>query len=243
MPPASRLSLFDARSTGDSIQLSEKSRWVKPTGQMPSDSSGRLHRATTPARNQSPCPMCPNLLGCRSIPAPGGRPDTAAAERSREARDPWTHPELATHLLAPSGLSATWMIPGSPRSPMRSRPSARFIGRTTPALCPTARSDRPPSAGRRHPSAHARSRRRPADRRNGAVGRANDASRLILCISPYVRYEELERGPASFDLVVSEATAADVLARATRPPARWARPRDDRRPADPACPDRGGRRR
>ena len=34
---------------------------------------------------------------------------------------------------------------------------------------------------------------------------------LILCISPYVRYEELERGSRLVDLVLGEATAADVL--------------------------------
>jgi hypothetical protein len=34
---------------------------------------------------------------------------------------------------------------------------------------------------------------------------------LILCVSPYVRYEELERRSGVVDLVISEAVAADVL--------------------------------
>jgi hypothetical protein len=37
------------------------------------------------------------------------------------------------------------------------------------------------------------------------------APRLVLCISPYVRYAELERWSGLVDFVVSEATAADVL--------------------------------
>ena len=41
---------------------------------------------------------------------------------------------------------------------------------------------------------------------------ANDAAwALILCISPYVRYEELERWSGVADLVVSEAVAGEVL--------------------------------
>jgi hypothetical protein len=39
------------------------------------------------------------------------------------------------------------------------------------------------------------------------------APALILCISPYIRYEELEKWASAVDLVVSEATAADVLPR------------------------------
>jgi hypothetical protein len=40
---------------------------------------------------------------------------------------------------------------------------------------------------------------------------------LILCVGPYVRYEELERFSGLVDLLLSEATACDVLARhATR---------------------------
>ncbi len=34
---------------------------------------------------------------------------------------------------------------------------------------------------------------------------------VILCVSPYIRYEELERWSGLVDLIVSEATAADVL--------------------------------
>ena len=50
---------------------------------------------------------------------------------------------------------------------------------------------------------------------------------LILCVGPYVRYEELERYSGLVDLVLSEATAADVIprhvarlldGRPTRPP-------------------------
>ena len=36
---------------------------------------------------------------------------------------------------------------------------------------------------------------------------------VVLCISPFVRYEELERWSPLADLVISEATAADVLPR------------------------------
>ena len=36
---------------------------------------------------------------------------------------------------------------------------------------------------------------------------------LILCVGPYVRYEELERYSGLVDLVLSEATAADVIPR------------------------------
>jgi CheY-like chemotaxis protein len=36
---------------------------------------------------------------------------------------------------------------------------------------------------------------------------------LILCVGPYVRYEELERYSGLVDLVLSEATACDVLSR------------------------------
>jgi len=36
---------------------------------------------------------------------------------------------------------------------------------------------------------------------------------IVLCVSPYVRYEELERWSSLADLVLSEATAADVLPR------------------------------
>jgi hypothetical protein len=36
---------------------------------------------------------------------------------------------------------------------------------------------------------------------------------LILCVGPYVRYEELERYSGLVDLVLSEATACDVVAR------------------------------
>jgi hypothetical protein len=36
---------------------------------------------------------------------------------------------------------------------------------------------------------------------------------LVLCVGPYVRYEELERYSGLVDLVLSEATAADVLPR------------------------------
>ena len=43
---------------------------------------------------------------------------------------------------------------------------------------------------------------------------------LILCVGPYVRYEELERYSGLVDLVLSEATAADVIPRHVAPPAR-----------------------
>jgi hypothetical protein len=54
----------------------------------------------------------------------------------------------------------------------------------------------------------------------------------ILCISPYVRYEELERWSGLVDLVISEATAAEVL------PGRLARRLDGRgrRPLSPGSP-------
>ena len=42
---------------------------------------------------------------------------------------------------------------------------------------------------------------------------AVDAPAILLCVSPYVRYEELERWSGLADLVISEATAADILPR------------------------------
>ena len=42
---------------------------------------------------------------------------------------------------------------------------------------------------------------------------AGDPPAVFLCISPYVRYEELERWSPLADLVIPEATAADVLPR------------------------------
>ena len=42
---------------------------------------------------------------------------------------------------------------------------------------------------------------------------AGDAPAILLCVSPYVRYEELERWSGLADLVISEATAADILPR------------------------------
>jgi hypothetical protein len=39
------------------------------------------------------------------------------------------------------------------------------------------------------------------------------APAIVLCVSPFVRYEELERWSALADLVVSDATAADILPR------------------------------
>ncbi len=59
--------------------------------------------------------------------------------------------------------------------------------------------------------------------------RAGDADHvLILCISPYVRYEELERSSGLFDGVFSEATAAEVL------PGQLARALDGRQRRRPA---------
>jgi hypothetical protein len=40
---------------------------------------------------------------------------------------------------------------------------------------------------------------------------ADRAPRLFLCVSPYVRYEELERWSGLAELVIAEGTAADVL--------------------------------
>ncbi len=40
-----------------------------------------------------------------------------------------------------------------------------------------------------------------------------DAPAILLCVSPYVRYEELERWSVLADLVISDATAADILPR------------------------------
>jgi CheY-like chemotaxis protein len=55
---------------------------------------------------------------------------------------------------------------------------------------------------------------------------------LILCVSPYVRYEELERWSGLVDLVISEAIAEEVL------PGRLARRLDGRarRPPSPGSP-------
>jgi hypothetical protein len=62
---------------------------------------------------------------------------------------------------------------------------------------------------------------------------ADSAPELILSISPYVRYEELERWSSLVDLVVSEAVAGEIL------PGRLARRLDgyDRRPPSgrPVC--------
>jgi CheY-like chemotaxis protein len=53
---------------------------------------------------------------------------------------------------------------------------------------------------------------RDADRIAEWRARAGEATpRLVLCISPYVRYAELEPWTGLVDMVVSEATAADVL--------------------------------
>jgi DNA-binding response OmpR family regulator len=50
-----------------------------------------------------------------------------------------------------------------------------------------------------------------------AQASSETAPALILCVGPYVRYEELERFSGLVDLVLSEATACDVLHRhATR---------------------------
>lgn len=40
-----------------------------------------------------------------------------------------------------------------------------------------------------------------------------DPSAIVLCVGPYVRYDELERWSSLADLVISEATAAEVLPR------------------------------
>ena len=40
-----------------------------------------------------------------------------------------------------------------------------------------------------------------------------DAPAILLCVSPFVRYEELERWSALADLVIADPTAADVLPR------------------------------
>jgi hypothetical protein len=46
-----------------------------------------------------------------------------------------------------------------------------------------------------------------------AAGASTTSPALILCVGPYVRYEELERYSGLVDLVLSEATAADVISR------------------------------
>jgi hypothetical protein len=46
-----------------------------------------------------------------------------------------------------------------------------------------------------------------------ALGGSETHPALILCVGPYVRYEELERFSGLVDLVLSEATACDVLPR------------------------------
>ena len=42
---------------------------------------------------------------------------------------------------------------------------------------------------------------------------AGHAPAILLCVSPYVRYEELERWSLLADVVISDATAADILPR------------------------------
>ena len=82
---------------------------------------------------------------------------------------------------------------------------------------------------------------RDAERIEAWRARGGEAGlRVVLCISPYVRYAELERWSGLVDLVVSEATAADVL------PGRIGRLIDGAsafaaETGDLARPDRGGR--
>src|SRR5262249_25804194 len=52
-----------------------------------------------------------------------------------------------------------------------------------------------------------------ASRLRGWRATPADAPSLILCVSPYVRYEELERSSALANVVLPEAAALDVLAR------------------------------
>jgi hypothetical protein len=64
------------------------------------------------------------------------------------------------------------------------------------------------------------------------AGAGSTVPYMVLCVSPFVRYEELERWSSLVDFVVSEAVAADVL------PGRLARRLDGdgrRRPATPPC--------
>jgi hypothetical protein len=54
----------------------------------------------------------------------------------------------------------------------------------------------------------------PSDARRLEEWRARDTDRpprLFLCVSPYVRYEELERWSGLVELVIAEGTAADIL--------------------------------
>jgi hypothetical protein len=72
----------------------------------------------------------------------------------------------------------------------------------------------------------------PPDARRLEEWRNRDADRpgrLFLCVSPYVRYEELERWSGLVELVISEATAADVL------PGQLARRLDGQTRRRPSC--------
>jgi CheY-like chemotaxis protein len=60
---------------------------------------------------------------------------------------------------------------------------------------------------------------------------AGDSRAIVLCISPYVRYEELERWSSLADLIISEATAADILPRHVSRFVRGPAERSDRAPA------------
>ena len=121
----------------------------------------------------------------------------------------------------PSCSSETWATPGSPRSP-RLCPGAQGIDQVD---CPgdlpdnPIRPEPPPSLDRRAPASADR-RRPPPPARIGAsrrqasrFGDGRDPPAVFLCVSPFVRYDDLHACSGLVDLVVSEAEAADVLPR------------------------------
>ena len=193
--PASRLSLFDARRPGF------RYRFLKKVGSVNDHRSDALRsvvgctRARTRLGSSLTLPQCPILLGCRSIPAPGRPAATPAAGAKQggagiHGRIPNSRRISLPHrVYRRPGRSL-----GRRASPMRSRPAAAFIGRTVPEPCPTALRTRRPFRG---PSSSIGTHSAPPDaERLAAMARCrpDDAAwALILCISPYVRYEELER--------------------------------------------------
>ena len=113
---------------------------------------------------------------------------------------------------APSGSWAICPTRGSCRSSRRwpaARASCRCIA---PAIFPTGRSTpiQPPALVVIH-----RQRLTATDAQRLKEYRVSSAAggppAIVLCISPYVRYAELERWSSLADLVISEATAPDIL--------------------------------
>ena len=230
-PPASRFSLFDARSPSFRYNFPGKSSGLfrEPTGSFVLEGSH--------------CPKRPNLLGSLPIGAHDRRPDPSAAGRRAKHGGAGFHGRIPEHGRIPSAigfigdLDDPWIaaIADARRRPARSIASN----------CAGALPDRPfgeaapPRAIiiQRHNLSLPDARRTEDWRARAGEPRAV----LILCISPYVRYEELERSSGLFDAIISEATAADVLPGRLARRAGWT-PTAPTGGECPGLPRRGGRR-